>query len=120
MEQESRIMRLIDAETLKVSITRYCAKHAEHQKWRRLKDHTSELCRDICFAIDAMPTEVEERKTGRWVYSDSDAERYDDIRCSVCGKHFTVDAERWCDIGFIASALKFCPECGARMEDSKQ
>lgn len=67
--------------------------------------------------IDAMPT-VEERKTGRWIFYDSDAERYDDIRCSVCGKHFTVDAEKWCDIGFIASDLKYCPNCGARMEES--
>lgn len=58
---------------------------------------------------------VEERKTGRWIFCDSDAERYDDIRCSVCGKHFTVDAERWCDIGFIASDLKYCPNCGADM-----
>lgn len=66
--------------------------------------------------VEKMPT-VEERKTGRWVYSDSDAERYDDIRCSVCGKHFTVDAERWCDIGFITSDLKYCPNCGARMEE---
>lgn len=66
-------------------------------------------------AIDEMPT-VEERKTGKWIFYDSDAERYDDIRCSVCGKHFTVDAERWCDVGFIASDLKYCPNCGARME----
>lgn len=65
--------------------------------------------------IETAPT-VEERKTGRWIFCDSDAERYDDIRCSVCGKHFTVDAERWCDIGFIASDLMYCPNCGAKME----
>lgn len=68
--------------------------------------------------IKEMPT-VEERKTGKWIFYDSDAERYDDIRCSVCGKHFTVDAERWCDVGFIASDLKYCPNCGAKMEGGK-
>lgn len=99
-------MRLIDAETLKVSITRYCAKHAEHQKWRRLKDHTSELCRDICFAIDAMPTEVEERKTGKWIDETFKPWGlvYHPYKCDQCGECSEADSY-------------FCPNCGAKMEE---
>ena len=40
-----------------------------------------------------------------------------DIRCSVCGKSFTVDAYRWCDIGFTESDLNYCPNCGAKMDE---
>ena len=100
-------MRLIDAETLKVSITRYCAKHAEHQKWRRLKDHTSELCTDICFAIDAEQT-VEERKTGKWIFIRDEENRNALYECSVCHKG---------DIHAPEVEVKYCWNCGARMEE---
>lgn len=49
-------MRLIDASTTKVSITRFFDRHVSHQKSKRLKEHSSELCRDMCFAIDAQQT----------------------------------------------------------------
>lgn len=49
-------MRLIDAFTTKVSITMFFDRHISHQKSKRLKEHSSELCRDICFAIDAQQT----------------------------------------------------------------
>ena len=52
---------------------------------------------------------------GHWINYDSDSERYDDIGCPNCHKRFTVDAERFCDIGFVESDLKFCPNCGADM-----
>lgn len=97
-------MRLIDADAL-IADT--------------LKDPVGKLIAEqynLIGFFEGRPT-VEERKTGKWIFYDSDAERYDDIRCSVCGKHFTVDAERWCDIGFIASYLMYCPNCGAKMEE---
>lgn len=71
-------------------------------------------------AIDALcelPSAQTERKKGRWIYYDSDSDRYDKIGCPVCWKRFTVDAERWCDIGFVVSDLNYCPNCGARMQE---
>ena len=55
---------------------------------------------------------------GHWINYDSDTERYDDIGCSNCHKMFTVDAERFCDIGFVESDLNFCPNCGADMREA--
>lgn len=115
-------MRLIDADTLKVSITKYCAKHAEHQKWRRLKDHTSELCRDICFLIDAEAT-VEERKTGKWIHvpgccMPGGAPIW---ACSECGKGEHVFGIEYRSYGARISGNQWvaCPNCGAKMEGGK-
>lgn len=73
-------------------------------------------CADI---VEQMPT-IEERKKGKWIYYDIENDKYDEVRCSECGKTFTVDAERWYDIGFTASDLKFCPNCGADMRGEKE
>ena len=59
--------------------------------------------------------DVEEVKRGYWIGLDSDQWNTDDIRCSNCGHDYTVDAERYCDIGFIKADLKYCPNCGAKM-----
>lgn len=56
-----------------------------------------------------------ERKKGEWLYYDCEDDKYDNIRCSECKKEFTVDADRWCDIGFIAGDFNYCPNCGADM-----
>lgn len=56
-------------------------------------------------------------KVGKWIHYDCEDDKYDDICCSECKKKFTVDADRWCDIGLIATDLKYCPNCGAKMED---
>lgn len=66
----------------------------------------------ICNGLKEIPS-VENK--GEWLGLDSDAVRYDDIMCSNCKQHFTVDAHRWCDIGFTVDDLKFCPNCGADM-----
>ena len=66
--------------------------------------------------IKALPPVQPERKTGYWIALDSDSDRYEDIKCPFCGHTFTVDAERWCDIGFIKEDFKFCPNCGVKME----
>lgn len=72
---------------------------------------------DIDAIINKLPSAQPERKRGYWINLDSDEENYDDIRCSNCGMSFTVDAYGWCDIGFTVDDLKFCPNCGARMEE---
>lgn len=74
------------------------------------------LAEALRLAISAL----EERKRGRWIDFDSDAEKYDDVMCSNCKKNFTVDAYRWCDIGFTVDDLKFCPNCGADMRKGKK
>lgn len=63
-----------------------------------------------------LPPAHPEPKTGHWIILDSDSERYEDIKCPFCGHTFTVDAWRWCDIGFIKEDFKFCPNCGVKME----
>lgn len=70
-------MRLIDASTTKVSITRFFERHVSHQKSKRLKEHSYELCRDMCFAIDAQQT----------------IDAVPVVRCRDC-KYFDYDMER--------------------------
>ena len=48
--------RLIDADTLKVSITRYAVILLAHKILPTTKDAIKEIISDICFAIDAAPT----------------------------------------------------------------
>ena len=69
------------------------------------------------FMLENMPSAQPEQKTGKWIYLDSESEIYDDIKCPFCMRTFTVDAERKCDIGFVASDLKYCPHCGEKMEE---
>ena len=75
-----------------------------------------EVNKAICNSIKDLPSAQPERKKGKWIDYDIDNDKYDDVCCSECGKTFTVDAERWYDIGFTASDMKFCPNCGAKME----
>ena len=49
-------MRPIDADDLKEVWLRYCIKHMQNKKRKILKDHTEEMYRDGCFAIDSRPT----------------------------------------------------------------
>lgn len=60
--------------------------------------------------------EESERKTGKWIEYESDTDKYDKIKCTNCGRRYTVDAYRWSDIGFTKEDLKFCPNCGCKME----
>lgn len=62
--------------------------------------------------IDAMPT-IEERKTGKWERHYSRPNVYADLcwHCSNCG-YKTPD--NW------ANKWKFCPNCGARMQEGEQ
>ncbi len=75
---------------------------------------TNDEIKTMCEAI-AVLSEEPERKTGEWIYHDDDDIRFDTYHCSVCKKMFTVDAERFDDIGFVKADLKYCPNCGAKM-----
>lgn len=94
--------RLIDAESLKVKVTRYCEVHARNKRLRMMKEHTNEICRDICMAIDAAPT-VEDVKTGEWLRTPT-AYPY----CSVCDWQPEEDE-------MTRGEYNFCPDCGADM-----
>lgn len=108
--------RFIDATSFKVTVTRYCEAKVRSENRKALRERVSELCRDICLAIDDAPSaDVRENVSARWIGMDSNSERYDDVRCSNCGRVYTVDAYHWCDIGFIKDDLKYCPNCGASM-----
>ena len=64
--------------------------------------------------IDEQPTIEPERKTGRWIPSDSELE----IKCNKCGKDFReyVDSP---DYIYLVERPKFCPNCGADMRGDK-
>ena len=56
-----------------------------------------EVNKAVCNAIKEMP---EERKTGRW---------NEDGTCSVCGAYSSLNLNK----------VKYCPECGAKMEGAE-
>lgn len=62
------------------------------------------------------PTIEPERKTGHWIFHETQNDRYDDMTCPFCKKTYTVDAYRIDDIGFTAEDFNYCPNCGAKME----
>lgn len=68
--------------------------------------------------IEMVPPAEPERKKGKWIFYETENERYDDIKCPFCKKTYTVDAYRIDDIGFTAEDFKFCPNCGAEMKAS--
>ncbi len=82
-------------------------------------DTVGELMNAVIQCYNNLPSAEPERH-GRWINYDSDSEIYDDIKCSNCGRRFTVDSERHYDIGFVVSDLQYCPNCGARMDGEKE
>jgi hypothetical protein len=68
--------------------------------------------------IKSLPSAQTERKKGKWIFYETENERYDDIKCPFCKKTYTVDPYRIDDIGFTAEDFKFCPNCGAEMKAS--
>ena len=71
---------------------------------------------DVISLLMTQPV-VEERKTGKWeekeVSSDKVIDEWQSARCSVCGKYHTTPYMYYFD------NYKFCPNCGARMEDEE-
>ena len=117
-------MELIDASTTKVSITRFFELHISHQKSKRLKAHSSELCRDMCFAIDAQQTidavprqKYEDDMENAFAHGYTDAESnfrkmiadgelVEVVRCRDC-KHYT-----WADNRAFGFPVKRCEWTG--------
>lgn len=93
------------------------------------QDFNQEPCEDCCNGDQIEKAKLCQRsylagmehrlepKTGHWIGYDTDSDRYNDIKCSNCGKRFTVDADRFCDIGFVQEDLYYCPNCGAKMSE---
>lgn len=81
---------------------------SEEKKWME----EPELTAYIKELKSQMPPE------GRWIDMDEDDPSLITLKCSVCQKEIhCVSPSRACDIDFVPSDFKFCPNCGARMED---
>lgn len=67
-----------------------------------------------------LPTDFRPVVRGRWIHFYLDSDRYVEVKCSVCRKHFTVDIVRSCGIGVVEGDLRYCPNCGADMRETKE
>lgn len=56
------------------------------------------------------------KEHGEWLYRENENDRYETYVCSCCGKEITVDASRFCDIGFTIEDFEHCLACGAKMD----
>lgn len=106
-------MWLIDADVFLLELTHWKGTDGNYHE----NSQTFYTLDEVMDAIEEADVEAEPVKRGRWIYHDDDDMRYDDYHCSVCRKLFTVDAERIDDICFVIDDLKYCPNCGARMEE---
>lgn len=97
---------LISRQAAKVSITRYFEVHIRNQKSRRLKEHAEEICRDICFGIDAWPSA--QPKKGKWII-DEKRFGHKEHHCNLCGAILEGDDWKWRN-------NYYCYHCGAKMK----
>lgn len=89
-------MRLIDADALGLTDMEIIMCNGDYK----------EALKMLLNKIDRMPT-IEERKTGKWINAYPDIEPNPMFMygvCSICGYEQS-----------ISDKLKFCPNCGARM-----
>lgn len=94
-----------------INALRKCAK--EHKNDRTFMGYVvvSDLCRDTA---DLLETLAQEPKIGHWINRHIIANTsIDMIVCSECGEEFSYDAETG------ISEYNYCPNCGARMSESK-
>ena len=111
-------MRLIDVGALINDVTeRYCKdcerrKGIKNGKRKVIYDIGDAPCRacavyDMIDALENAPR-VDPVKHGHW-----DCKGFEPVRCSVCG--ITVDAIN--GIPWAIKGFKFCPHCGAKMDE---
>ena len=85
--------RYINAETIKVSITRYGECVVKHKHLNFIKEMVKEIISDVCFAIDAQPT-VDAVKV---------------VRCKDCKHKYPYNNVWMCRFGLmIPSPDGFC------------
>ena len=86
-------MRLIDADVLKVNVARMSG--------------DGDYVESVWYDIDRAPTvDVPDMKVGKWIYWDKNR-----VLCSVC------KLEPYAGKG--ADNFKYCPNCGAKMEEEQ-
>lgn len=88
-------MRLIDADAMIADLLTVDPQYETMIQW-------------CCTVIDAQPT-IEERKTGHWERV-ANNDNGIDFRCSACHRYRFHNGE-------MRKRYKFCPACGARMEE---
>lgn len=106
-------MRLIDGDALFEKLNDI--RKEEVFMYGRSNDNGCCTLSTALFEIECAPTIEPERKKGKWIFYETENEKYDDIKCPFCKKTYTVDAYRIDDIGFTAEDFKFCPNCGSDM-----
>lgn len=100
-------MRTIDADALEV-VTAKVPKGMDAKSYMAGMEY-------VLSQIDALPT-IEERKTGKWIRTDKtdivDGKHINWVKwnCSECGVEKKIG---W------AKGVKFCPNCGAKMEGTQ-
>lgn len=86
-------------------ISREALKKALRSECRKCKNiYMFECLTHLLNITDNAPT-VEERPTGEWIFDG-------EWRCSMC------DQTPWYNKNPMESGYKFCPNCGAKMEES--
>ena len=110
-------MRLIDADALKREMQRLAwnlEDTAESLGEGLLRKRLNTISEGVQRGIDMLneqPT-IEERKTGRWIKDNHF------LKCPICEQtQYAVEAYDWED-GKWTCFLKYCPNCGAKLEDA--
>lgn len=93
------------------------------EKVRQLNAVVSPISDDVLLVDKAeamtelmmLPSAEPVRMKGKWIFHETENDRYDDMICPFCKICYTVDADRIDDIGFTAEDFNFCPNCGADM-----
>lgn len=112
-------MRAIDADELmeKIGIGKDCDE-CQHND-RKLYCNWKPDVVDICETISTAPTIEPERKKGEWLM---DGEKCGELmwRCSECRVSEAVPTATSFISGIAYPQWKFCPNCGAKMEEGDQ
>lgn len=121
IEYECKNCRNNDGEHNPFDTCNNCHNGSEYVRLEECKELMTDINGDTVYAvrmsdIRQLSSDKQEPQTGHWINYDCDEDKYDKIKCSECGHSFIVDSYHWCDIGFTKDDLKYCPNCGAKME----